>query len=171
MQLTVYAVTLDTPCGHFSVAVNDSGAVIATAFGNLARLHDRLPDDCHMLHDELALTKHIALQVNAYFAGKLRAFSIPIVAQGTFFQKKVWMALATIPFGETRSYGHLATVIGNPRASRAIGRANATNPVCLLVPCHRVIGADGSLTGFAFGERFYSTDHSAFNAVGFSGFN
>jgi methylated-DNA-[protein]-cysteine S-methyltransferase len=64
----------------------------------------------------------------------------------------VWAALATIPFGETRSYGQIAAALGNPGASRAIGRANATNPICLFVPCHRVIGADGSLTGFAFGE-------------------
>ena len=71
---------------------------------------------------------------------------------GTPFQQSVWTALQRIPFGETRSYGQLATELGNPGAARAVGRANATNPIALIVPCHRVIGSDGSLTGFAFGE-------------------
>jgi methylated-DNA-[protein]-cysteine S-methyltransferase len=87
----------------------------------------------------------------AAFGGKRRDFSVGLSASGTPFQRKVWAALREIPYGETRTYGDVArTVRSSPRA---VGRANATNPVCLIVPCHRVIGSDGSLTGYAFGER------------------
>ena len=89
----------------------------------------------------------------AYFAGKLRKFTLRLAPEGTPFQQKVWSALRRIPFGVTRSYGEIAAQLDNPKASRAVGRANGTNPICLIVPCHRVIGADGSLTGFAYGEK------------------
>ncbi len=150
---TFHAATFDTPCGPFSVAVNDSGAVVATAFGDLARLQQRLPRQSNPIG--YSASKGLAVikaQIDAYFAGERRTFSVSLAARGTVFQQRVWAALAAIPFGETRSYGQLADELGNPGASRAIGRANATNPICLIVPCHRVIGADGSLTGFAFGE-------------------
>ncbi|MFH1498938.1 MAG: methylated-DNA--[protein]-cysteine S-methyltransferase [Verrucomicrobiota bacterium] len=149
---TLHAATFDTPCGPFSVAVNDTGAVVATAFGDLARLAQRLPAVCHLISNNGSRTVAVQREVNAYFAGKLRRFTVPTAARGTAFQQRVWAALVAIPWGETRSYGQLAAELGNPGASRAIGSANATNPICLLVPCHRVIGADGSLTGFAFGE-------------------
>jgi methylated-DNA-[protein]-cysteine S-methyltransferase len=90
-------------------------------------------------------------QLGEYFAGKRKAFSIPLDMRGTRFQKDVWKALLAIPFGETRSYGQLATQLGNPRATRAIGAANGRNPVSIIVPCHRVIGSSGKLTGFAGG--------------------
>ena len=150
--MILHATTFDTPCGPFSVAVNATGTVVATAFGDLARLAQRLPKGCEPPDRQDALTAAIRSEVNAYFAGKLRRFTVPVAAQGTPFQHRVWTALTAIPYGETRSYGQLAAALGNPGAARAIGRANATNPICLLVPCHRVIGADGSLTGFAFGE-------------------
>jgi methylated-DNA-[protein]-cysteine S-methyltransferase len=149
---TLHAATFPTPCGPFSVAVTATGAVVATAFGDLTSLRSRLKPTCHLISDKPALTSLIQKEVNAYFSGKLRDFTVPRAAEGTEFQHRVWSALVTIPYGETRSYGALAAELGNPGASRAIGRANATNPICLLVPCHRVIGADGSLTGFAFGE-------------------
>ncbi|HTJ79709.1 MAG TPA: methylated-DNA--[protein]-cysteine S-methyltransferase [Rariglobus sp.] len=149
---TLHAATFATPCGPFSVAVNDTGAVVATAFGKLARLRDRLPKNTRLAAAPTSLTAAVEKQLTAYFAGKRRTFDLPLAAHGTEFQHRVWTALAAIPFGETRSYGRLAADIGKPGAARAIGRANATNPICLLVPCHRVIGADGSLTGFAFGE-------------------
>ena len=82
----------------------------------------------------------------------LAVFTLKLAPSGTPFQQGVWAALQRIPFGESRSYGQIATELGNPGASRAVGRANATNPIALIVPCHRVIGSDGSLTGFAFGE-------------------
>jgi len=149
---TLHATTFATPCGPFSVAVNDTGAVVATAFGTFPRLRERLPKVCHVIRDKLSLTIAVENQVDAYFMGKRRSFDLPLAAHGTEFQQRVWAALVAIPFGETRSYGQLAADIGKPGAARAIGRANATNPICLIVPCHRVIGADGSLTGFAFGE-------------------
>lgn len=90
-------------------------------------------------------------QLDAYFAGRGATFDLPLAPEGTDFQKRVWRALATIPFGETRSYGEVAALIGAPRASRAVGAANGRNPIPVIVPCHRVIGADGSLTGFGGG--------------------
>lgn len=90
-------------------------------------------------------------QLNEYFAGTRKKFELPIHLQGTKFQQKVWKALLQIPYGETRSYGEIAASIGNPKASRAIGGANNKNPIMIIVPCHRVIGADGSLVGFGGG--------------------
>jgi methylated-DNA-[protein]-cysteine S-methyltransferase len=90
-------------------------------------------------------------QLREYFSGKRKAFDIVLDIRGTRFQKDVWEALLAIPFGETRSYGQLAKQLGNPQASRAVGAANGRNPVSIVVPCHRVIGASGKLTGFAGG--------------------
>ena len=90
-------------------------------------------------------------QLKDYFAGKLKSFSIALDFAGTEFQKKVWNALLTIPFGETRSYSQIAKQIGSPKAVRAVGAANGKNPLSIIAPCHRVIGANGKLTGFAGG--------------------
>lgn len=90
-------------------------------------------------------------QLTAYFDGRLRAFDLPLTLNGTDFQKSVWTYLATIPFGETRSYGQLAQELGTPRASRAVGAANGANPLPVVLPCHRVIGSTGKLTGFGGG--------------------
>lgn len=92
-------------------------------------------------------------QLNDYFAGKLKKFSLTLDFIGTEFQKKVWEALLTIPFGETRSYGQIARQIGNPKAVRAVGAANGKNPISIVTPCHRVIGSNGKLTGFAGGLK------------------
>jgi O-6-methylguanine DNA methyltransferase len=93
----------------------------------------------------------LAGQLNAYFAGKLRRFEVPLDLRGTSFQQRVWKALCDIPYGETRSYRQIAEVVGLPNAARAVGRANATNPVAIVVPCHRVIGSNGALTGYGGG--------------------
>jgi methylated-DNA-[protein]-cysteine S-methyltransferase len=90
-------------------------------------------------------------QLTAYFAGRLRKFEVALAVEGSAFQKQVWRALLDIPFGETESYGQLARRIGNEKASRAVGLANGRNPISIIVPCHRVIGADGSLTGYGGG--------------------
>ena len=90
-------------------------------------------------------------QLNYYFAGKLKKFSLKFDFAGSEFQKQVWRALVAIPFGETRSYGDIARQIGRPKAVRAVGAANGRNPISIIVPCHRVIGANGKLTGFAGG--------------------
>jgi methylated-DNA-[protein]-cysteine S-methyltransferase len=92
-----------------------------------------------------------ARQLKEYFAGKRREFDLPLRMEGTEFQQRVWRELTKIPFGETRSYGQLAKRIDNPNGSRAVGLANGRNPIAIIVPCHRVIGADGSLTGFGGG--------------------
>ncbi|RYE04365.1 MAG: methylated-DNA--[protein]-cysteine S-methyltransferase [Sphingomonadales bacterium] len=90
-------------------------------------------------------------QIGAYFARTLTKFSLPLDFRGTDFQRSVWAALLTIPFGETRSYSEIARQIGRPGASRAVGAANGRNPISIVAPCHRVIGANGALTGFAGG--------------------
>ncbi|MBA2659901.1 MAG: methylated-DNA--[protein]-cysteine S-methyltransferase [Nitrosospira sp.] len=92
-------------------------------------------------------------QLNEYFAGKRNRFELELDFVGTEFQRKVWEALLTIPYGETRSYGEIATQIGNTKAVRAVGAANGRNPISIIAPCHRVIGASGDLTGFAGGLR------------------
>lgn len=92
-----------------------------------------------------------AAQLDAYFAGELTAFDLPLTLHGTGFQRTVWTGLQGIPYGQTISYGELARRIGQPSASRAVGLANGRNPVSIVVPCHRVIGADGSLTGYGGG--------------------
>lgn len=90
-------------------------------------------------------------QLDQYFRGELREFHLPLSFHGTPFQEKVWQTLTTIPFGETRSYGEIARQVGSPGGSRAVGGANHKNPLMIVIPCHRVIGADGSLTGFGGG--------------------
>jgi methylated-DNA-[protein]-cysteine S-methyltransferase len=90
-------------------------------------------------------------QLEEYFRGRRKAFALKLHLKGTTFQNSVWQALLGIPFGETRSYGQLARQLGNPRAMRAVGAANTRNPISIVVPCHRVIGASGKLTGFAGG--------------------
>jgi methylated-DNA-[protein]-cysteine S-methyltransferase len=100
---------------------------------------------------ETALIKKAALQFGEYFKGKRKNFNLPLTLQGTDFQMKVWNALKKIPYGKTISYGKLAAMIGNPKACRAVGMANNRNPIAIIVPCHRVIGHDGSLTGYGGG--------------------
>lgn len=110
-------------------------------------------------------------QLSDYFDGELKTFDLPLKPEGTPFQLKVWEALRTIPYGETRSYGDIARQIGNPKACRAVGMGNHNNPIAIVVPCHRVIGADGSLTGYGGGlpikrqllelENHYSGDHNS----------
>jgi methylated-DNA-[protein]-cysteine S-methyltransferase len=100
--------------------------------------------------DESAF-REVRRQLEAYFRGELREFAVPLELRGTEFQMRVWSALRTIPYGETISYGTLAKRLGNVKAVRAVGLANGSNPIPIIVPCHRVIGSDGSLTGFGGG--------------------
>ncbi|MEV0644584.1 methylated-DNA--[protein]-cysteine S-methyltransferase [Phytomonospora sp. NPDC050363] len=94
---------------------------------------------------------HVADQLGEYFEGERTAFDVPLRLAGTEFQRKVWRELLEIPAGETRTYGQLAAVLGRPTASRAVGLANGKNPISIIVPCHRVVGANGSLTGYGGG--------------------
>lgn len=101
--------------------------------------------------DRLPLFTQTRRELDAYFQGKLRVFTMPLAPRGTDFQKRAWIALTKIPYGETRTYGQQAHSIGQPSAVRAIGAANGKNPIGIIVPCHRVIGANGTLTGYAGG--------------------
>ena len=141
--------TFPTSFGAFSVATDAGGAVVATAFGGRAALHRRCGPG-HLVADNTR-TAGARTQLRDYLAGRRRTFDLPLAPEGTTFQQSVWTALRKIPLGETRSYGDVARQLGS--SPRAVGRANATNPICVIVPCHRVIGADGTMTGFAFGEK------------------
>ncbi|TCV91317.1 methylated-DNA-[protein]-cysteine S-methyltransferase [Luteibacter rhizovicinus] len=107
----------------------------------------RTPEECAAAE----VIAHAQAQLEEYFAGTRTTFDLPLAPEGTGFQQKVWMALRAIPFGETASYGDVARRIGHPDAVRAVGAANGANPISIVVPCHRVIGADGRLTGFGGG--------------------
>ncbi|MGN0004937.1 MAG: methylated-DNA--[protein]-cysteine S-methyltransferase [Candidatus Gastranaerophilaceae bacterium] len=100
---------------------------------------------------ETELIKRTFVEIEEYFDGKRRNFDIPTNPKGTEFQKRVWEELKKIPYGKTESYGKIAKKIGNPKAQRAVGMANNKNPVPIIIPCHRVIGKNGSLTGYAYG--------------------
>lgn len=102
-------------------------------------------------YKENAISQEAKRQLQAYIDGTLSQFDLPLGAKGTAFQRSVWQALCDIPYGETRSYGDIATAIGNPKAVRAVGTANSKNPISIIVPCHRVIGSNGKLTGYAGG--------------------
>ena len=100
---------------------------------------------------ETPLLQEAEEQLNEYFAHVRREFDLPLAPRGTPFQRAVWAALEEIPYGETLSYGEVALRVGNPKAARAVGMANNRNPIAIVIPCHRVVGADGSLTGYAGG--------------------
>jgi methylated-DNA-[protein]-cysteine S-methyltransferase len=132
----------ETPFGPAWASVDSNGAVTVFSFG--------AGDDAGYDGGGVG-NPEVARQIEEFFAGKRQAFDFPLAPKGTEFQKRVWAELLKIPFGDTISYGELARRIGNPAASRAVGRANATNPIALIVPCHRVIGTNGKLTGYAGG--------------------
>ncbi|MCC4768877.1 methylated-DNA--[protein]-cysteine S-methyltransferase [Methanosarcina sp. DH2] len=108
----------------------------------------KIPDDWV---ENKEFFREASRQLEAYFSGKLKSFNVKLAPEGTEFQKSVWKALCEIPYGETRTYKDIAVSIGNPKASRAVGLANNRNPIAIIVPCHRVIGANGKLTGYASG--------------------
>ena len=138
--------TLDSPLGPVLVAGDAAGLRhISFLAGTRA-----LQPPAGWVRDEAPLAEALR-QLRAYFAGAQRDFDLPLAPQGTAFQQCVWRALREIPYGETTSYGELARRIGRPSASRAVGAANGRNPLPIVVPCHRVIGATGRLTGYAGG--------------------
>ncbi len=113
--------------------------------------HDLIPQSDWLEDEFVAPFPETNQQLTAYFAGTLTEFDLPLQMQSTIFQERVWEALKTIPYGTTMSYGELAQQIGQPNASRAVGIANGRNPLSIVVPCHRVIGANGKLTGYGGG--------------------
>ena len=138
----------ESPVGNLKLVASDKGLVAVLWEGDSPR-RVRLPG--LVANDQHPVLVETERQLREYFAGKRKAFSIVLDMRGTRFQKDVWEALLAIPFGETRSYGQLAKQLGNPRATRAVGAANGRNPVSIIVPCHRVVGSSGKLTGFAGG--------------------
>lgn len=134
--------TMKTPVGGLLIC-EDGNGICGVYFGNV------LPDEA--VREETPLLKEAVKQLNEYFAGERREFTLPLSMEGTAFQKRVWEALCAIPYGETRTYGQIAAQIENPGGSRAVGMANHNNPVAIIVPCHRVVGAGGKLTGYAGG--------------------
>ncbi len=140
--------TITTPVGRLKLVGSDRG-LAAVLWENddpsRVRLQAMQEDRRH------PLLLQAQRQLEEYFAGKRRKFTLKVDPAGTPFQNQVWQALTTIPFGETRSYGQIAAQIGRARAVRAVGAANGRNPLSIIVPCHRVVGANGALTGFAGG--------------------
>jgi len=145
----VYAFkTIASPVGELTLVASERG-LAAILWENddpdRVRLSPRVEDVDH------PILNRAQAQLADYFAGTLQAFDLPLDFKGTDFQKQVWQALLAIPFGETRSYAEIARAIGRPSACRAVGAANGRNPISIVAPCHRVIGANGALTGFAGG--------------------
>ena len=136
--------TLTTPIGELLLTADDDGALTGV------NLPNRHPDPAGWERDD-ELLADARRQLTEYFAGERTAFDLPLRPAGAPFQRRVWEALQRIPYGETASYGELARELGHPTAARAVGAANGRNPIAIVVPCHRVIGSNGSLTGYAGG--------------------
>lgn len=133
------AFTMQSPIGLLTIEETD-GAITALRFGGETVSPPPTP-----------LLQRAAQQLTEYFAARRRRFDLPLRPQGTVFQQAAWSALCAIPYGQTRTYAQQAAAIGNPKACRAVGMANHCNPLPLFIPCHRVIGAGGKLTGYAGG--------------------
>ncbi len=144
--MPLYCHELVTPIGRLLLA-GEADALCRVYFLSGPRPVKR-PVDCEPREKPF---REVVRQLNVYFSGTLTAFDVPLAIDGTDFQMTVWRALQAIPYGQTRSYGELARRIGRPDASRAVGAANGRNPIPIIIPCHRVVGAGGALTGFGGG--------------------
>ena len=151
---TNFTSTIDSPCGPLLIVANADGMLTHIEFLEAVTgptIVDRLKaDDIEVLHDT-GHTNEIESELKEYFAGERMVFEINLAPEGTPFQLKVWEELKLIPYAKTRNYGEIAKAIGLPGASRAVGAANGANPIPIVIPCHRVVGADGSLVGFGGG--------------------
>ena len=145
---SIFYTYMDSPLGRILVAQNSVGLVAIDFQEGLAA---KSPEAAW--HFQKKLDGDAVDQLQAYFNGELYQFTLPLAPKGTLFQQQVWKALQSIPYGQTISYGELARKIGLPTAARAVGAANGKNPLCIIVPCHRVIGSNGTLTGFRGGVR------------------
>ncbi|MEA4870719.1 Methylated-DNA--protein-cysteine methyltransferase, constitutive [bioreactor metagenome] len=139
-------IQLQTPIGTLVIAARN-GVVLEIEHAGAGA--ETLP----LASEKEPVLNQAAAELKAYFAGQTRTFCFAMRSEGTAFQQNVWKALLRIPYGETRTYGEIASAIGNPKASRAVGMACNRNPLMIAVPCHRVIGADGTLTGYALGTE------------------
>ncbi|MBO5330240.1 MAG: methylated-DNA--[protein]-cysteine S-methyltransferase [Anaerotignum sp.] len=131
----------ETPVGRICIG-EENGFIVCCTWSKIPREY---------ILEETELILECKKQLEEYFAGKRKTFDLPLVPRGTEFQQKVWKALQEIPYGETRTYGEVAAAIGNPKAARAVGMANNKNPIGIIIPCHRVVGANGKLVGYAGG--------------------
>ena len=145
------AAALASPLGPFWVATTDCGAIVRAGFGTRAEAVRHGPDALADADWDAAAPGEAVRQLGAYFAGTRRAFDLALAPVGTPFQREVWDALGAVGFGRTLSYGALAARVGRPKGAQAVGRANGQNPIAVIVPCHRVVGADGALVGYAGG--------------------
>ena len=139
---------MTSPVGTLKLVAHET-ALVAVLWENENPKRVRLAELIEQTHHPILLETQ--KQLTEYFAGKRQQFDLPLDFEGTEFQQKVWQALLTIPFGETRSYRDIAEQIGNVKAVRAVGAANGKNPISIIAPCHRVVGANGKLVGFAGG--------------------
>lgn len=146
--MTIYYDLHDSPTGELLLVSNGEAL---TDLHMTAGKYVPIINNDWVRDERLPLFTQTKRELDAYFQGKLRAFTMPLAPQGTDFQKRAWIALTKIPYGETRTYGQQARIVGQPSAVRAIGAANGKNPIGIIVPCHRVIGANGTLTGYAGG--------------------
>lgn len=140
---------LDSPVGRLRLVATDQG-LSRLLFDEQADA-DLRPDGDSAQADDHPVLAAATTQLEEYFAGQRQEFDVPLDLEGTEFQRAAWTALASVPFGETRSYRQQAEAIGRPKAVRAIGAANGRNPVPIVLPCHRIVGSDGSLTGYGGG--------------------
>lgn len=145
----------ETPVGRLLIAGDDSG-LRHVAFSKAHFSSREVEPEPHWQENPRKLREPVK-QLQAYFEGKLKTFDLPLAAEGTDFQKRVWSALCQIPLGQTASYGAIARSIGNPSASRAVGLANGKNPIAIVVPCHRIIGSTGRLVGYGGGLEHKKT--------------
>ncbi len=139
-------ITIDSPIGRLTLAASAS-ALHAIEFEN--NRHPQAREG--WIAGDTTLLRQTVLQLQEYFEGRRQTFELPVSPQGTEFQRAAWQALSAIPFGETRSYAQQAAALGRPTATRAVGAANGRNPLPIVLPCHRVIGTNGALTGFGGG--------------------
>jgi methylated-DNA-[protein]-cysteine S-methyltransferase len=152
--MEAYIETAAAPGGAIVLAVDRSGALVRLRFGDGAyecSFEAELAQAGFEAHPAAGQAAQAQREIEEYWAGARQRFDVALALHGTAWQIRVWEALTHIPFGETRTYAGLAAQLGRPLAARAVGRANATNPIPLVVPCHRLIGANGSLTGFGGG--------------------
>lgn len=148
---TLFVTHYQSPLGTYILGSSKVGVVFVKTEERAGKYLGRWDHEQTELKENRTYNLELASQLDAYFNGKLRQFNIPLDLRGTTFQRQVWNLLCDIPWGETRSYGHIAKALGRPKAARAVGRAVGTNPVSIVVPCHRIIGSNGALTGYGGG--------------------
>ncbi len=146
--MNTYYTTMDSPIGQLLLTSN--GTALTGLFMNIHK-YDPTIEKGWVESDSTPPLAETRCQLTEYFAGERTTFDLPLAPEGTEFQQRVWQELTRISYGETLSYGEIATRIGNPNASRAVGLANGRNPISIIVPCHRVIGANGKLVGYGGG--------------------